>query len=100
MKKSLLLAIPAVLCLGGLVGLSRRSQSPSEPLLPHASQATHAAYSDGLFLGSFAARRGEDFHAAEGRWARDEDRQAFVDGYRVGYDAVLAERTVQPADAR
>ena len=100
MKKLLLFAIAAVLCLAGMVGLSRRGQSPSEPLLLNASQATNAAYRDGLFLGSFAARRGEDFHAAEGRWARDEDRQAFVDGYRAGYDAVLAERTGQPAGAR
>ena len=100
MKKLLLLAIAAVFSLAGLLGLSLRSQRPSEPLLSDASQATNTAYRDGLFLGSFAARRGEDFHAAEGRWARNEDRQAFVEGYRVGYDTVLAESTVQPADAR
>jgi len=100
MNKILLLTIAAVLCLGGLVGLSRNNQSPSEPLLLKSSQATNTAYRDGLFLGSFAARRGEDFHAAEGRWARDTDRQAFVEGYRVGYDAVLAERTGQPRGTR
>jgi len=101
MKNLLMLAIAVVLALGGVAGLkTRNDQSQSTRGFVDAKQANNAAYRDGLFLGSFAARRGDDFHSAAGRWARDEDRDAFTAGYRDGYNAVLAERGGQSLGVR
>jgi hypothetical protein len=51
------------------------SQSRSiDPLLT-------AAYRDGLYVGKLAAQRGEQRLAPVGRWATQNDRDAFLAGY-------------------
>jgi hypothetical protein len=49
------------------------------------SHATSAAFRDGLFLGTAAAKRGERAHISAGRWSTDGDRTLFTKGYREGY---------------
>jgi hypothetical protein len=62
------------------------SQSPSiNPLLT-------AAYRDGLYVGKLAAQRGEQRLAPVGRWARQNDREAFLAGYEQS-NSEIAEAT-------
>jgi hypothetical protein len=57
-----------------------------------AAQITDGAFRDGLYLGSLAAERGAEPHAAIGRWATQEDRSSFAAGYQRGYREFLASR--------
>jgi len=50
-----------------------------------AAHATSAAFRDGLFLGSLAAKRGDQSSLSLGRWATDGDRALFAEGYRQAY---------------
>jgi len=58
-----------------------------------AARATNGAFRDGLFLGTLTAKRGDEYHAATGRWATEEDRASFTAGYRQGYAKILAIRS-------
>lgn len=60
----------------------------------NASQATNAAFRDGLYLGRLEAERGSESHVASGRWARNQDRISFAAGYQQGYDTLIATRAV------
>jgi hypothetical protein len=48
-------------------------------------QASNAAYRDGAYQGSLAAKRNGPFHVAVGRWATTEDRASFSEGYRQAF---------------
>jgi hypothetical protein len=50
-----------------------------------AAHDTNAAFRDGKFLGSLAAARGEEVHIAAGRWATENDRTLFTEGYERAY---------------
>jgi hypothetical protein len=54
--------------------------------------ATNAAFRDGLYLGRQAARSGDQRHIATGRWATDQDRSAFREGYQRGFSQILVAR--------
>lgn len=97
-RKLSLFGLVVLLCLVTIA--ARQSSVRPRREIPSATEATSGAYRDGLFLGSFAARRGDDFHMAVGRWAREADRQAFDEGYHQGYNAALADRKAQPAGVR
>ena len=56
-----------------------------------APMATNGAFRDGLYLGKLAAKNGEEPRIATGRWAKDEDRSAFREGYYRGFHQTLAD---------
>jgi hypothetical protein len=49
------------------------------------AHATNGAFQDGLFLGALAAKRGTEPHISAARWAADQDRASFREGYQQGY---------------
>lgn len=58
--------------------------------LLNTSQIGSAAFRDGAYLGTLAARRAEAPRIAFGRWAFASDRQLFTDGYAEAYERTLA----------
>jgi hypothetical protein len=56
------------------------------------SKTTNGAFRDGLYQGELAATRGSEPHIATGRWAADQDRASFTEGYQQGYAESLAVR--------
>jgi hypothetical protein len=64
-----------------------RSAMRAQPLHSNAGalRQNDAAFRDGSFLGQLAARNGDAPHMAFGRWATEEDRSAFREGYERGY---------------
>jgi len=70
-------------------------QTHAQAAISSDSQATNAAYRDGLYLGKLAAQRGGNPRVASGRWMTGSDRQAFTAGYEQAYVAI--ERTRVPA---
>jgi hypothetical protein len=57
-----------------------------------AGKTTNGAFRDGLYQGQLAATRGSEPHIATGRWAADQDRASFTEGYQQGYAESLAVR--------
>jgi hypothetical protein len=57
-----------------------------------ASIETSGAFRDGLYLGQFAAKNGDEPRITTARWARDEDRAAFREGYERGFSQTLIKR--------
>ena len=57
-----------------------------------AATATNGAFRDGLYLGTLAAKRGEEPRIAEGRWSSQPDRASFTAGYQQGYDQLIPVR--------
>jgi hypothetical protein len=55
---------------------------------PAASQASSAAFRDGLHLGKFDAASGRTRHLSVGRWSADSNRASFIAGYQAGYQGV------------
>jgi hypothetical protein len=55
---------------------------------PAASQASNAAFRDGLHLGKFDAGSGRARHLSVGRWSADSNRASFIAGYQAGYQEV------------
>ncbi len=49
------------------------------------TQATNAAYRDGMFLGKLDSRSGRGRHACVARWSASADRSSFAAGYEAGY---------------
>ena len=54
------------------------------------SQASSAAFRDGLYLGRFDAGSGRSRHLCVGRWSSDVDRAWFTAGYQAGYQQLYA----------
>ena len=57
-----------------------------------AGRTTNGAFRDGLYQGELAATRGSESHIAAGRWAAEQDRASYTEGYRQGYAEFLAVR--------
>ena len=57
-----------------------------------AGRTTNGAFRDGLYQGELAATRGSEPHIATGRWAANQDRVSFTEGYQQGYAESLAVR--------
>lgn len=57
------------------------------PASRDAAHASSAAFRDGLFLGSLAAKHGDQSHLSAGRWATDGNRALLGEGYRQAYSA-------------
>ena len=64
----------------------------SEPIAAetNVTQATNAAYRDGVFQGSLAAKPNSPLHVAVRRWATEEDRASFSAGYRQAFGETVA----------
>ena len=93
MRRLFLFAIVLTLCAG--VAFVLRSSAVRDPLPDVQNNRpvqTSAAFRDGLYLGGLAARRGEEPHFSEGRWANQVDRSSFKAGYQQGYDEAIAVR--------
>ena len=76
-------------------GTAARLQSERRVTPPGADSAmlnSRAAFRDGLYLGRFTARRGEQLHIANGRWATAVDRGLFTAGFQQGYQEIQASR--------
>jgi len=56
------------------------------------SQASNAAFRDGLYLGRFDAESGRTRHLCVGRWSSDVNRAWFTAGYQAAYQQMTARR--------
>jgi hypothetical protein len=95
MKRLSIFGCAALLCfvtVGAFQSGSRTSKP--EVLSGDVSQATNAAYRDGLYLGTRAVRQGDAYHAPIGRWATEADRSAFAAGYQRGYTSFAVDRAL------
>jgi hypothetical protein len=93
MRRLFLVAIVLTLCAGVAFVLRSSAVRDSLPdLQDNRSVQTSAAFRDRLYLGGLAARRGEEPHISEGRWANQVDRSSFKAGYQQGYDEAIAVR--------
>lgn len=83
-----------------LAAVARRN--PSHSARPRPSQATNAAFRDGLYLARVDAESGRAPHLSSGRWATETDRASFIAGYQDGYTEFLKTRapkfTPHPAE--
>jgi len=59
------------------------------------SQASNAAFRDGLYLGRFDAESGRTRHLCVGRWSSDINRAWFTTGYQAGYRGLNAGRAAE-----
>jgi hypothetical protein len=64
---------------GGIAKMSEQSDRGNQ-------QVSSAAFQDGLYMGKFAAERGDSAHVATARWATDEDRAQFASGFEQAYN--------------
>ncbi len=95
MKKLFLSVVALALSVSWAASLQNTNHQPTSlDASENASQATNAAFRDGLYLGRLEAERGSESHVASGRWARNQDRISFAAGYQQGYDTLIATRAV------
>ena len=93
--KSIFFFTPAIaLGLVMMSGFHRGIQNNPLNADDNVSQITDGAYRDGLFLGKFAAERGDTPHIAVARWSTVADRASFTAGYQRGYKEVLSARVM------
>jgi uncharacterized protein with FMN-binding domain len=85
MRAALVVAIAFVLCASAMAVRSNTLNSEPTAAETNVAQATNAAYRDGVYEGSLAAKRNGLFHVAVGRWATEEDRASFSEGYRQAF---------------
>lgn len=80
------LALFVAFSIGAASGsLMARGARQSQPVAEDMSQATNAAFRDGLHLGRLDAEKRAEPHVSVGRWNTDSDRKSFSAGYHVGY---------------
>lgn len=84
MTKLSVFAVVLVL-FAGTAAMLRTDRTAARPVADSAILAGSAPFRDGLYLGRFAARRGEPMHIASGRWVTPADRNLFVIGFEHGY---------------
>jgi hypothetical protein len=92
MKSIFFLAPVIALGLAMMSGFHGSIQNNPPNADDNVSQITDGAYRDGLFLGKFAADRGDAPHFAVGRWSTVAERASFTAGYQRGYTEVLSAR--------
>jgi len=90
MRAAFVVAIGFVLCASAMAVRSNTLHSEPIAAETNVTQATNAAYRDGVFQGSLAAKRNSPFHVAVGRWATEEDRASFSEGYRQAFGETVA----------
>jgi hypothetical protein len=88
MDKIFTFAVAMAVCLGKTAllansGPAARRRSADSYL------AADGAFRDGLFVGRLAAESGRPARPLIGRWSSEQDRSAFVAGYRRGYNERL-----------
>ena len=84
MKRLFLFVLAVSVAMAALTSRSLLTKTDSSA--DHAvSQASNAAFRDGLHLGRFDARSGRSRHLSVGRWSSDANRVWFVAGYQAGY---------------
>jgi hypothetical protein len=54
------------------------------------SQATNAAYRDGMYLAKLDVQNGRKPHLITGRWSNAQDRASFLEGYQQAYSDQVA----------
>ena len=91
MKKFSLYVLVIALSAGSAATVQKVMRTKADSKLS-ASMHTNGAFRDGLYLGKLAARNGEQPHVAIARWATDEDRSAFREGYERGFSQALIDR--------
>jgi len=91
MKKISLYVLVIALSAGSAATVQKVRRTKANPDIPPSVDA-NGAFRDGLYLGKLAARKGEQPHVAIARWARDEDRAAFREGYERGFGQTLIDR--------
>ena len=92
MKKISLYTLAIALSVGAAAIVRSALRAPS--LNPGASAVEEASgpFRDGLYLGRLAAKSGDEPRITSARWARDEDRAAFREGYEHGFSQVRIEQ--------
>lgn len=90
MRAAFVVAIAFVLCASAMAVRSNALNSEPTAAQMNVTQATNAAYRDGVYQGSLAAKRNGPFHVAVGRWATEEDRASFSEGYRQAFGETVA----------
>ena len=86
MKKIMWLMASIALCLAAMAAMNFAYRRPlAVGAVEDQLQMMNGAYRDGLYLGSLAARQGDESHVPNGRWSRKADREEFIAGYRAGY---------------
>jgi hypothetical protein len=83
-----------VLAFAGALSLILVHNVRNQPF-SNGNQASSAAFQDGLYLGTLAARRAETPHVSDSRWATAGDRQLFSEGYTKGYEQTLSQAAKQ-----
>jgi hypothetical protein len=71
------------LCFGSMAMMHNRNLAEANRQVT-AWQVTSAPYRDGLYEGKLSAERGANRGIPRARWARQEDRDAFVAGFQKG----------------
>jgi hypothetical protein len=79
----------------GTLALSRHASLAGQPHGFVATEATDAAYRDGLFLGRLDAQEGRKVTLSVGRWNTEQDRAAFKAGYLSGYRGAVAAKLAE-----
>jgi hypothetical protein len=88
MKRYAIWIVLLVVCAGAAVMAKKRL---NDTMLQETKQQDEsAAFRDGLYLGKFAAARGDAAHVATGRWAGDSDRAQFAAGYEQAFGDAAA----------
>jgi hypothetical protein len=91
MKKIGLYVLIIVLSVGSAAMVQSAMRTRSLNSDSSALMATNGAFRDGFYLGKLAARNGEEPRISTGRWAKDEDRSAFREGYNRGFHQTLVD---------
>ncbi|HXW13510.1 MAG TPA: hypothetical protein VEN79_03285 [Terriglobia bacterium] len=84
----LLIALSA----GSAATVESAMRTRSIPANANTLRENSAPFRDGLYLGQLAARNGDEPRIAVGRWAREQNRAAFREGYQRGYGQALIHR--------
>lgn len=72
------------LCFGTMAMVHNRNSGKAKFKPVTTSQVTSAPYRDGLYEGKLAAEHRGNRGVPRARWARQEDRAAFVAGFQEG----------------
>jgi hypothetical protein len=101
MNKPFSYALAIVLCVGATVVIAARRGTS----IPSVDELLNAdgAFRDGVYLGKLAAGSGQPPYLAVGRWSTEQDRRAFIAGYRRGYgtaDADAFSHGMRTSDSR
>jgi hypothetical protein len=72
------------------VRLANKASHAKQVSTVDATQATDAAFRDGLYLGRLDAEGARKVAPSTGRWSDPKDRASFLAGYQKGYEETRA----------